>query len=199
MFRSSIVITVQKLSSLRFCLDDLSARSTTVRMPSTVDFSLRRPNCIFDRPYSPSVYLPILLNIIHSRSFPHASNRYIGLYDAGSPEGFPGFGNNTSFWIYHLSGKVSSSRQFWPFCSLSISANARIAFFKATLGIASGPGGFLISSRLDAAPNSWSFPSSFFAEHTFWRLYSLRNSGMIWIYPDLRSSADGAQILQHLK
>lgn len=83
---TSIVTTVQYRFHLHFCFEVCSALSNTVLITSTVLITpLWNPNCIFDNSRS---------------SIAHLTDQRR-------------FGSSTCFWIYHILGKLPSSRPFY--------------------------------------------------------------------------------------
>lgn len=148
-FFTSIITTAQYRSSLRFCFEAFSTNSSTVRIVSIVDTYLRNPNCIFDSPCSPSAQFISLLRMILSRSSPSVSSKQMGLNKAGSLSGCPDFGSSTS-WIFHIHGKLPSSRH--DFCKIfvNMSGNARMPASSATFRIPSVPKACLSASLGDS-------------------------------------------------
>lgn len=127
-----------------FGIDAFSALLSAVRIAFTVDMSLQSANSTFHNPHKLCLYCFSLLFL--SKNFQSVSSRHMTLNDAGLPGGFLGFGSNTSLWISHNPGKLSSFRYF-RHIFLNISRNSRMACFSATFGIRSEPEGFFALRR----------------------------------------------------
>jgi len=84
--------------------------SFRVLRASMVGRPFLNPNCLSWRPLVESKKSLKRLSIIFLRSFPRQSRRHRGLYEAGSPRGLSPFLIRTSLAVFHVSGKVPSSR-----------------------------------------------------------------------------------------
>ena len=105
---------------------------------SVVDFALSNP-------YWRLLIAPTRVRWAHSRassslsrSLSRVSSKHRGLYDPGSPGGFPGFGMSTSFPTFHRFGNCPLVRH--PFIAVStLVASPSTACLTISGGMPSGP------------------------------------------------------------